>query len=344
MPFGGDFRLRQVLQELGHALVGGGVFAVHHPQAGPADDGVLRRIFRVGVVRHHADAVVEFGVVLDVRQRTGRGGGDGAVAVIKLLGGFVFAAEIGEVALLVHRFEQRNMFDLQRLVELQLGAGAAKAVVFTGERHAVPGAEVLQLDPALPAAGVTALHAGFAQFGGIRRQFLPGFRRLVRVQAGLFEGVFVVVQHRRGAVERLRQQMAALVVGVIAGHRRHEHRLVEVDAGLFKHFIDRFDGFAGHHGGGAHLVNLQDRRRLAGAVSGDARRQALFVVAFINRHNLDVAVRLVEAIRQRVHFFTQFAFHRMPERDFCRRQRLCADRQGQCDAQRGFANSVGEHA
>jgi hypothetical protein len=112
----------------------------------------------------------------------------------------------------------------------------------------------------------------------------------------------------------------------------------------FKHLVDRFDGLAGHHGGGAHLVNLQDRRRLAGAVSGDTRRQALFVVAFINRHNLDVAVRLVEAIRQGIHFLTQFAFHRMPERDLGRRQRLSADRQGQRDAQRGFANSVGEHA
>ncbi|MNE44843.1 hypothetical protein D3C80_1390950 [compost metagenome] len=138
--------------------------------------------------------------------------------------------------------------------------------------------------------------------------------------------------------------MAALVVGVVTGHRRHEHRFVKVDAGIFEHLIHRFDRFARHHGGGAHFVNLQNRRCLAGTVSRNARRQVLFVVAFINRNDFNVAVRLVKAVRQGIHFFTQFALHRMPERDLGRRQCLSADRQGQRDAQRGFANSVGEHA
>ncbi|MOA13331.1 hypothetical protein D3C78_1333800 [compost metagenome] len=71
MPLGGDFRLCQILQELGNPFVSGGIFAVHHPQAGTANDGVLRCIFGIGIVRHHAHAVVELGVMLDIRQRTG---------------------------------------------------------------------------------------------------------------------------------------------------------------------------------------------------------------------------------------------------------------------------------
>ena len=37
---------------------------------------------------------------------------------------------------------------------------SVKAVVFAGKRQTVPGAKVFQLDPALPAAGVAALHTG----------------------------------------------------------------------------------------------------------------------------------------------------------------------------------------
>ncbi|KAG1216647.1 hypothetical protein G6F68_021792 [Rhizopus microsporus] len=73
------------------------------------------------------------------------------------------------------------MLHLLRLVELQYRVGAVETVIFGGDRLAVPGAEVLDLDPALPAAGVATLHACSFQFGRVRRQILPGFRRLLRV-------------------------------------------------------------------------------------------------------------------------------------------------------------------
>ncbi|MNV52591.1 hypothetical protein D3C71_1446910 [compost metagenome] len=95
------------------------------------------------------------------------------------------------------------MFHLLGFVELQHGVGAVKAVVLRGDRQTVPGAEVFNLNPALPAARVATLHACRFQFGGVLGQVLPGFRRLIRVQTGFFEGVFVVVQNRRGAVKRL---------------------------------------------------------------------------------------------------------------------------------------------
>ena len=181
MPLGGVFRLGQEVEELGHAFVGAVVFTLHHPQARPADDGVLRRAFYISVVRHHAHAVVEFGVVTDVRQRTGRRGSNGAVTVVELLGGFVFAPEIAEVALLVQIGQQRDVLHLLRLVKFQNRVGAIEAVVFGGNRQAVPGAEVFNLDPALPAAGVAALHPRRFQLRGVLRQILPGFWRLFRI-------------------------------------------------------------------------------------------------------------------------------------------------------------------
>ena len=116
-----------------------------------------------------------------IRQRARWGGGNGAVAVVELLGGFVFTPEVAEVALLIECFQQRNVLHLLRLVELQHRVGTVEAVVFGGNRQAVPGAEVFNLDPALPAAGVAAFHPGSLQLRGIRRQILPGFRRLFRI-------------------------------------------------------------------------------------------------------------------------------------------------------------------
>ncbi len=181
VPLGGVFRFGQEVEELRHAGVGLFVFALHHPQAGPADDGVLRRAFHIGIVRHHADAVVKFGVLADIGQRAGRGSGNGAVAVIELFCRLVFTPEVAEIALLVHLFEQRDMLHLLRLVELKNRVGTVEAVILRGHRQTVPGAEVFNLDPALPAAGVAALHPGGFQLRGIGRQILPGLRRLLRI-------------------------------------------------------------------------------------------------------------------------------------------------------------------
>ena len=62
----GFLALGQVGEELGHALVLVGLLASHDPQAGTADDGVLRRAGNVGVVGQGGDAALELGVALDV--------------------------------------------------------------------------------------------------------------------------------------------------------------------------------------------------------------------------------------------------------------------------------------
>ena len=117
----------------------------------------------------------------DVCQRAGRGGRDGAIAVVELLGRFVFTPKIAEIAFLVQRFQQRDMLDLLWLIELKNRISAVEAVIFGRHRQTMPGAEVLNLDPALPAARVATLHACGLQLRGVFRQVLPGFRRLFRV-------------------------------------------------------------------------------------------------------------------------------------------------------------------
>ena len=73
------------------------------------------------------------------------------------------------------------MLHLLRLIELQYRIGTVEAVIFRGHRQTMPGAEIFNLDPALPAAGVPALHPGGFQLRGIGRQILPGLRRLLRI-------------------------------------------------------------------------------------------------------------------------------------------------------------------
>ena len=103
--------------------------------------------------------------------------------------------------------------------------------------------------------------------------------------------------------------MAGFRIGVIPGDRRHKLRFIKLDARLAKHLVDRLNGFRRHHGGGAHFIHLQDRRRVAGTEGGDTGAQALFIVALVYRNDFVIRIGRVKALRQRIHFFTQFAFH-----------------------------------
>ncbi|MNE93171.1 hypothetical protein D3C87_2155740 [compost metagenome] len=73
------------------------------------------------------------------------------------------------------------MFDLLWLIELQNRISAVETVIFGRHGQTMPGAEVLNLDPALPAARIATLHACCFQLRGVVRQVLPGFWRLIRV-------------------------------------------------------------------------------------------------------------------------------------------------------------------
>ena len=141
-------------------------------------------------------------------------------------------------------------------------------------------------------------------------EFGPGFRRLVRIEAGFLERVLVVVEHRRRAVERHRDQVAGLRVAVIAGDGRHERLFVERHAGLLEHVRDRDHGLLGlDHRGRADFVDLQDRRRVAAAIRGDAGGERLVVGALEDRHDLVVALRRVEVVGDVVQTFAERGFH-----------------------------------
>ncbi len=103
--------------------------------------------------------------------------------------------------------------------------------------------------------------------------------------------------------------MAGFRIGVIPGYRRHELRFIKLDARLAKHRYTGLMAFDAITGGGADFIHLQDRRGVAGTESGDTSTQALFIVAFVYRNDFVIRIGRVKALRQRIHFFTQLAFH-----------------------------------
>ena len=65
MALGLDVGIRQVVEELSHALVLRRLLATHDPQRGAANHGVLWRTSDVGVVGQWGNAKIELGVLLD---------------------------------------------------------------------------------------------------------------------------------------------------------------------------------------------------------------------------------------------------------------------------------------
>ena len=152
----------------------------------------------------------------------------------------------------------------------------------------------------------------------------------VSVEAGLLECILVVVQHRRRAVERHRDQFAGFRVAVVARDGRHEGLLIERHARVLEYLRDRDNGFLRlHHRRGADFVDLQDGRRVAAAIGGDAGGEGLVVGAFEDRHDLVVALRFIEIVGDVVQTFTQGGLHRMPELNFGRGVSGLADAEAQ---------------
>ena len=101
----------------------------------------------------------------------------------------MLAARVSEPALPGAVAEHGDMFDVRRRIDLEHGVDSAHAVFAGADRQVVPGAEVLDVHPRRPAAGIDAGLAGGLQRAGGDGEFLPGLRRLVGVEAGLPEGI-----------------------------------------------------------------------------------------------------------------------------------------------------------
>ena len=79
---------------------------------------------------------------------------------------------------------------------------------------------------------------------------------------------------------------------------------------------DRLDGaLGGHHHAGADVEDLHDVRRLAGAEGGDAGVQRLGIGALEDRHDLVVALALVEFLGERLDDLVVGAGHGVPPGD-----------------------------
>src|SRR3546814_3568592 len=130
-----------------------------HPEAGAADDGVLRRALDVVPVGQVADPELEGRLLLHAGI-TSRGlGEDGAFAAAEAGAALVAAAGVDELAFLRPVAELLDVLHLRRPVEYQLGVEPRKAVLLGGEGHVVPGAEGFQVDPGRSEAHTSELQS-----------------------------------------------------------------------------------------------------------------------------------------------------------------------------------------
>ena len=83
-------------------------------------------------------------------------------------------------------------------------------------------------------------YAGGLELRGRIDHLRPGLRRLVRIEPGLLEGVLVVVEDGRRAVER--ELSIWPLARVVAGHGREIGLRVELLAGVLHHLGHRLDG------------------------------------------------------------------------------------------------------
>ena len=169
------------------------------------------------------------------------------------------------------------------------------------------------MDPGQPGRGEAARgSAARLDLPGRVPDFVPGLRRIVDVEAGLLEDVLVVVEDRRGRVVG-EGQHGAVRLRIIGDDARQILALVEGRSAHRDHVGDRLHGvFGGHHGAGAGVEDLDDVRRLAGAVGGDAGVQRLGIGALEDRNDLVVALAVVEFLGKRFDDLVVGAGHGVP--------------------------------
>ena len=312
----GHIGFGQVGEELAHTSVFGLLLSRHDPQAGTTDHRVLGGTGHIGVVRQGANAIGELTVAGNVAVQGRRTRQHGAFARHKSGIRSIASALVNHQTCLGHVGQVLDVAHVQWRVEAQARIHAPHAIAFGGEFGVVPGAEGFQLCPADPAGGKRTFVATCLELGGCQRHLGPGGGWFLGVKSSGFEGVFVVVKHRRGTVEGKAQHLA-IRCRVVARHGWHIGIGIERDACFFHDLADGHDGtLAGHHGGCAHLEHLQNVWCIAGTEGGNGGSHRLVIAAFEGGDNLVVLLAGVEIFCQVVHPFTQGPTHGMPPLDF----------------------------
>ena len=321
VPLGLDLGAREVVEEGGHAFVVRRLVPLQDPQARPADDGVLGGALLVRPVGQHAGPELELAGALEPGV-AGRGlGVHGHFPGRELGVADVGPPAVDEDLLPLPVGQLLEVLHEQRAVEGVGGVQAAEAVGLGPDRDVVPGAQVFDLDPAVPGRGEPGLGgAGRHQLLGRFGHFGPGLGRLVRIQPGLLEGLDVVVEHRGRAVER-HGEHPAVRGGVVARDGGQVDARVEGQARLLHDFVDRLDRALGrHHRGRAHIEDLQDVGRGLGAEGRDAGVHGVGVVALVGRDHLVVGLGLVEPLADPVDPLTERTAVSVPPVDGDRRR------------------------
>jgi len=309
-------RAGDVIEECGDTLVFLRLLAGHDPQAGTANDGILRRAGNIRVIRQRRQTEGKLGIFLHVAIKPAGSRNHGAFAGDK--GGlrYVGTALVHKQTLFGHVGQVVDVSHMQGRIHLHARIHATQTVGLGGKFNVVPGGETLQLGPALPGNGERTLVAIGLELGRGQRHFGPTAGCFVGVDTCRLERVLVEIEHGGGTVERKTQHLAA-GCGVVAGHGRNVGFGVKFLPGVFHDLANRHDGtLAGHHGGGTYLKHLQDVRCIAGTKCRDRTGHRLVVGAFVGRHNFVLGLAGIEILGQVIDPLAIHGSHRMPPLHF----------------------------
>ena len=287
-----------------------------------------------GIVGHRRIAEIELGVRPDVAEERRGGQEDRTLArrEASLAGVGAPRVVVGLVLLQVDQVLQ--VLDVQGRVEFQLRVEAVHAVGLGGERHVVPGRELLEVDPGHPGVAEAAVGvAGGLELLGRLEHLGPGLGRLVGIEPRLLEGVLVVPHHRARGVEGHRQHLA-LGRRVVAGDGRQIDLGVEGLARLLHQHVHRLHRAGSrHHGRRADLEHLHDVRCVAGPEGGNAGVQGVGIAALVARHDLVVLLGGIEVVGEVDDDVVVGARHRMPPLDFRLRRRTAGREQNRAGSE-----------
>ena len=253
VPPGLLFGFAQEIEEFCHTLVLLGFTALHYPEAGAADDGIA-----LGIAGHAGQFTrppFEFGRLRERSHQRRRGEPDGRLPVDDGLIALARPARVGVDPLFLPAGEEGQQFHAERAVDLELRSHALEAVVLIGEGLVVPGVRILDERPGGPGRGEADLGGagGNAGLGGLFDLFV-GVGRLCRIKAGLLEDGPVVVEDRRGGVERHRVEVP--VLRIVGEDDAEKIRPVDPDSLILHELIDGIDRPGGEHRLGPDLKNL----------------------------------------------------------------------------------------
>mmetsp|Transcript_880 Transcript_880/g.1675 ORF Transcript_880/g.1675 Transcript_880/m.1675 type:complete len:479 (-) Transcript_880:415-1851(-) len=303
----------EVIEEGGRCGVLFIALAGHREQGRAADEGLCRLGGHALPVRQEGCAEVEVHTVGNATEGTGRA--DPHRDFPRLEGVLVVPPTRAVPVVVARLFPLRERGEVVHdggMVHQQFDIGTAVAVVIGGEGQVVAREEVLGHGPLQKRRA----HPGITGVQQRGRDLFEVFIGLRRLDTGFGQRVGIVVENRRGGVER-HTDHHAIGVRVEVAHARDEFFTVELIAVVGHQRLDRDRGaLRCNHRGGACIEDLHDIGLLTRAERGNRRGQRLFIRPLEDRRDDILVLACVEVLGHLVDRFAQLAAHGVPPFDF----------------------------